>query len=200
MTTLAPCEQDFEYWCYLYAPIGAVPVNISGQLSQSMGPILLGDICCNGTESYLLECTHSPIGSHQCGPENLAGVECEGQCHEKLYGRPTLTALPPSPPLLTALNPTITGTTQYNESDRMSLVCRQTKSPSITNMLWLKHSKVISSHRAFVTITTNSHHVLLTLELADLVPNDADEYSCQVTSSTLGVKTASVEVTINGKW
>ena len=93
----------------------------------------------------------------------------------------------------------ISGITRYNESDQLSLVCRQGNVPPITSMLWLRHSEVITSPRASITSASDDHSMLLTLELKDLVPGDSDEYSCQVSSSTLGVKTTSVDVTVNGK-
>lgn len=83
------CEEIFTpyelgYVSCLHTLTGAVPVNISSQFGPATDPILLDDICCNGTESTLLECIHLPIGDHKCGPENLAGVKCEGQWNEQL--------------------------------------------------------------------------------------------------------------------
>ena len=40
------------------------------------GSILLGDIVCSGSESNILQCTHSSIGSHNCGPNDTVGVQC----------------------------------------------------------------------------------------------------------------------------
>ena len=67
-------------------------------------------------------------------------------------------------------------------------------------MLWLKHGEIITSHRATVAYTSDSHDMLsLTLEMVDLVPGDSDEYSCRVTNGNLGVKAVSVNITVNGR-
>ena len=43
------------------------------------GPILLDEVCCTGTESNLLECTHAGIGIHRCETSNPAAVRCGGK-------------------------------------------------------------------------------------------------------------------------
>uniref|UniRef100_A0A1X7TUZ9 SRCR domain-containing protein n=1 Tax=Amphimedon queenslandica TaxID=400682 RepID=A0A1X7TUZ9_AMPQE len=40
------------------------------------GSILLGDIVCSGSESTILQCTHSSVGSHNCGPNDTVGIQC----------------------------------------------------------------------------------------------------------------------------
>ena len=45
----------------------------------SGGPILLDEVCCTGTESSLLECTHAGIGIHRCTTNNPAAVQCVGK-------------------------------------------------------------------------------------------------------------------------
>ena len=45
----------------------------------SGGPILLDEVCCTGTESSLLECTHAGIGIHRCRTSNPAAVRCVGK-------------------------------------------------------------------------------------------------------------------------
>ena len=42
-------------------------------------PIYLDDVGCSGTEDTLMECNHLPIGTHNCGHHEDAGVICKGQ-------------------------------------------------------------------------------------------------------------------------
>ena len=40
------------------------------------GQYWLDDVRCNGDESTLIECDHRGIGKHNCGKEEMAGVNC----------------------------------------------------------------------------------------------------------------------------
>ena len=44
-----------------------------------IGPILLDNVECLGTESSLLECSHLGIGVHNCSDYEIAGVRCTGK-------------------------------------------------------------------------------------------------------------------------
>ena len=44
------------------------------------GPIYLDDVACTGSETCLLSCTSDPVGDHNCGHSEDAGVECAGTC------------------------------------------------------------------------------------------------------------------------
>ena len=44
-----------------------------------IGPILLDDVGCRGTESSLLQCGHRGIGVHNCSHYEDAGVRCTGK-------------------------------------------------------------------------------------------------------------------------
>ena len=38
--------------------------------------IVLDDVQCTGSEATLLNCSHSPLGSHDCSLSEAAGVSC----------------------------------------------------------------------------------------------------------------------------
>ncbi len=40
--------------------------------------IILDDVFCIGSEIRLVDCQHSPIGTHNCGHREDAGVVCQG--------------------------------------------------------------------------------------------------------------------------
>ena len=60
--------------------IGSVPVRGS-YYGNTSAEILLDDVICSGSEISLLDCAHSPLGTHDCDPHTeLAGVRCKGEC------------------------------------------------------------------------------------------------------------------------
>ena len=50
------------------------------------GPIWLDNISCRGTESRLIDCPASPIGQHNCGHSEDAGVRCQGTANTCTQG------------------------------------------------------------------------------------------------------------------
>ena len=59
----------------------AEPLYFSGYTyyyGSGQGPIILDDVECRGDESSLLDCSHLPIGSHDCSYFENAGVYCHG--------------------------------------------------------------------------------------------------------------------------
>ena len=62
------CRQlGFRYALHVYG---------SARYGQGTGPILLDDVYCLGSESSLLSCRHSGIGSHNCHHSEDASVVC----------------------------------------------------------------------------------------------------------------------------
>ena len=57
---------------------GSLPVKGAGY-GNGVGPILLDNVVCNGAEANLLQCTHSPLFSTDCGHSEDAGVVCQGK-------------------------------------------------------------------------------------------------------------------------
>lgn len=104
-----------------------------------------------------------------------------------------------SPTLPAALNPVISGVTKYNESDQLTLVCSLANTPAVISMVWLKHGESITSPRASITSVEDQDHLSLIMELTDLIPSDSGEYSCKVVSSGLGVKLATVNVSVKSE-
>ena len=43
---------------------------------EGFGPILLDNVNCDGTEFRLIDCSASPIGTHNCFHSEDAGVSC----------------------------------------------------------------------------------------------------------------------------
>ena len=54
---------------------GAVVLTSSQYLAGS-GPIFLDNVACQGSESFLLECSHPGIGVHNCQHDDDVGIEC----------------------------------------------------------------------------------------------------------------------------
>ena len=62
----------------LLTSLDALPVR-KATYGASLGPILLDDVVCTGTEPSLLMCERNPIREHDCDHTEDAGVICEGR-------------------------------------------------------------------------------------------------------------------------
>ncbi|XP_056111088.1 deleted in malignant brain tumors 1 protein [Rhinichthys klamathensis goyatoka] len=54
----------------------AVRANSEAYFGRESDPIWLDDVKCSGSESFLTQCSHNPIGEHNCGHHEDAGVVC----------------------------------------------------------------------------------------------------------------------------
>ena len=64
----------FEFTASIALP-GAT-ARSSAFFGQGVGSIFLDNVGCSGTESRLIDCAHSGIGSHDCSHSEDAGVTC----------------------------------------------------------------------------------------------------------------------------
>uniref|UniRef100_A0A3Q1AJN5 Hensin n=1 Tax=Amphiprion ocellaris TaxID=80972 RepID=A0A3Q1AJN5_AMPOC len=58
---------------------GAVWAPIEAYFGEGSGPIWLDEVQCSGNESFITDCTHGLLGSHDCHHGEDAGVVCEGE-------------------------------------------------------------------------------------------------------------------------
>ena len=57
----------------IHAGSSAVTV---ARFGQGTGQIWLDELVCTGTEARLVDCGHSPFGTHNCGHNEDAGTRC----------------------------------------------------------------------------------------------------------------------------
>ena len=69
------CIFSFQFTLYIVTSAPGVAT-----YGQGSGPILLDDLACAGTETRLIDCPHSGVGTHNCAHSEDAGVQCQREC------------------------------------------------------------------------------------------------------------------------
>ena len=68
---------DANVVCRSLGFVGAIEAVLSAGFGQGTGTIVLDDVGCSGSESRILDCTHSGLGVNNCVHSEDAGVRCE---------------------------------------------------------------------------------------------------------------------------
>ncbi|XP_067222123.1 scavenger receptor cysteine-rich type 1 protein M130-like [Chanodichthys erythropterus] len=67
---------DAEVVCRQLGCGPAARAHSNARFGQGSGRIWLSNVRCSGSESSLTQCSHSPLGNHNCGHKDDAGVVC----------------------------------------------------------------------------------------------------------------------------
>ncbi|XP_066211732.1 deleted in malignant brain tumors 1 protein isoform X1 [Saccopteryx leptura] len=109
----------------------AVSAPGGARFGQGSGNILLGDVYCSGSESYLSSCPHSGWYDHQCGHREDAGVVCSASSF--VTGEPKTTS--PEASSLSTEEPLTVSTQASSLSTETQTVSTQVSLSSTENLL-----------------------------------------------------------------
>ncbi|XP_025104988.1 antigen WC1.1-like [Pomacea canaliculata] len=79
------CDDLFSVWsatvvCTMLGVTGGAPeVRSDSFYGEGELPILLDDVMCRGNESSIFDCSHRPLGVHNCHRSEIVGVDCLSQ-------------------------------------------------------------------------------------------------------------------------
>ena len=76
--TWSKCCVSISMFLLAVAGARAIDRPSLGRFDAGVGPIYLDEVRCNGDEEFLVNCTTSGVGTHNCGHFEDAGVQCEG--------------------------------------------------------------------------------------------------------------------------
>ena len=71
-----------HYFLIIIIFVDATAVSNS-HFGDGSGPYHLSRVRCNGHERNLTECSHNPIGYHNCLPGSDIGVRCDGKIKDR---------------------------------------------------------------------------------------------------------------------
>lgn len=82
------CSRNLDNIFLLYYLVPAAPTAYSyAYFGQGSDSIYLDNVGCFGDEPSLLSCVSQPIGTHNCGHSEDAGVRCDGNFCAYLHRR-----------------------------------------------------------------------------------------------------------------
>ena len=73
-------SSDAQVACRQLGFTGGATVLSSSDVPDGTGQIWLDDVSCRGTETRLIDCRADPLGTHNCGHGEDAGVQCGSIC------------------------------------------------------------------------------------------------------------------------
>ena len=76
-TGTSRCHHLFAFFEYFLTSSTGAVARINAYFGPGTGAIVLDNVRCTGSEPTLLSCTTNPIGTHNCGHHEDAGVECQ---------------------------------------------------------------------------------------------------------------------------